>query len=292
MTRSLRVGLTQWHPTLDVEDNSCLAVAAIERCARDDAQLILLPENGLCLGTNEQMRERALTLDAPAIERLLAAARAANSTVVMGGFKHRGKDGVVRNSAAVIDRDGRIAGIYDKIHLFNARVQGQTFDASSVETAGDRPLLANVAGIAVGVTICFDVRFPELYRTLAHAGAEVLLVPSAFTRATGSAHWETLLRARAIENAAYVVASATISPADDPMATYGHALAVSPWGEVLADFEDAVFDARVLELDLGQREQMLQRLPVLAAARPSASATSPACIDVGQPSTARYGSSS
>ena len=140
MTRSLRVGLTQWHPTLDVEDNTSLAVAAIERCARDDAQLILLPENGLCLGTNEQMRERALTLDAPAIERLLAAARAANSTVVMGGFKHRGKDGVVRNSAAVIDRDGRIAGIYDKIHLFNARVQGQTFDASSVETAGDRPL--------------------------------------------------------------------------------------------------------------------------------------------------------
>ncbi len=290
--RRLRVGLTQWHPTLDVAANTAEAIGAIERCGADGAQLVLLPENGLCLGTNAEMRERALRSDSEPIEALRASARAAGCAVVAGGVK-LSDGGPVHNRAIVIDGTGELAAGYDKLHLFNARVQGQTFDASSVESAGERALAIDVAGVRVGVTICFDVRFPELYRTLARAGAEVLLVPSAFTEATGGAHWETLLRARAIENAAFVVASATISPSTESMATYGHALAVDPWGEVLADLGRAERAHRVVELDLERRAAMLERLPVLAAARPDVSAREPAIIPVAtataQPTGAQHG---
>jgi deaminated glutathione amidase len=289
-SRTLRVGLTQWHPTLDVAANTELAVAAIRRCAADRAQLVVLPENGLCLGTNVQMRERAVALESDAIRSIQDATRQAGGTVVLGGVKRLTDDGSVRNSALVIDPGGRIAGIYDKIHLFNALVQGRRFDASSVETAGDRPLVVDVAGVRVGVMICFDVRFPELSRTLARAGAEILLVPSAFTEATGAAHWETLLRARAIENAAFVVASATISGPEDPMATYGHALVVDPWGEVLADLRRAERSDRVLALNLERRAEVLARLPVLSAARPDTSALFPTIVTTTvEPTGAHYG---
>jgi predicted amidohydrolase len=279
--RTLRVGLTQWHPTLDVGANVEQAVAAVEQCAADRAELVVLPENGLCLGSNAQMRERALGLDSNPIRSLRAAAAAGGSTVVLGGFKRITDEGPIRNSALVIDSGGEIAGIYDKLHLFNAKVDGRSFDASSVEMAGDRPLIAEVAGVRIGVTICFDVRFPELYRTLVRAGAEVLLVPAAFTEATGMAHWETLLRARAIENAAFVIASATISGDQEPMATYGHALAIDPWGDVLADLGRAETAHRVITLDLERRTRMLERLPVLDAARPDVSTRSPTIISVG-----------
>jgi predicted amidohydrolase len=180
----------------------------------------------------------------------------------------------------VIAPDGEIAGIYDKIHLFNARVDGQEFDASSVETAGASSLIAEVEGVRVGVSICFDVRFPELFRALSAAGAEVLLVPAAFTETTGRAHWATLLRARAIENAAFVVASATISPAADPMATYGHAMVVDPWGEVQIDLGRAETASQVFELELARRTEALERIPVLASARPEVSSSEPEIITI------------
>jgi predicted amidohydrolase len=180
-------------------------------------------------------------------------------------------DGGIRNTALVIGADGEIAGGYDKIHLFDARIDGRSFEASGVETAGDRPVLLNVAGATLGLTICYDVRFPELYRALALAGAQVLLVPAAFTHRTGEAHWELLLRARAVENSAYVVASATVRGADDDaFPTYGHALAAGPWGEVLADLGTASAASRVLELDLSETDRRREMLPVLRGVRPDA----------------------
>ena len=280
---TLRVALTQWHATADVAANLAIATQIIREASPERPDLILLPENGLCLGTNADMRAHALDVNGPELAALGAAARGADTVVVLGGFKRRiDGDALVRNTAAVLDRDGGLAALYDKIHLFDANVGGVTFAASSVERRGDRPLLIEVAGARVGVTICYDVRFPELYRTLALAGAEVLLVPSAFTFVTGSAHWEVLLRARAIENGAFVVASATVRGEGDAFETFGHALAVGPWGDVRADLGDVARGWTVVELDLDDVANARRRLPVLAGVQPAAATAAPMRVVVGE----------
>ncbi|MEV7005071.1 nitrilase-related carbon-nitrogen hydrolase [Streptosporangium sp. NPDC051022] len=277
---SLKVGLTQWHATRDLAANVARAVEMIHAC--EGADLVLLPENGLMLGTNAEMRAAALTVDAPEIGALRRAARDTGRAVVLGGFKRRHSGGV-HNTALVIDGHGEIAGGYDKIHLFDAVVDGRSFEASGVELAGERPVLLSVAGVTVGVTICYDVRFPELYRALALAGAEVFLVPAAFTQRTGEAHWELLLRARAVENTAYVVASATVRGAqgDDAFPTYGHALAVGPWGEVLTDLGEAPAAYQVVELDPAEVTRRREALPVLRGVRPAAYRVPAEIIELG-----------
>jgi predicted amidohydrolase len=254
----------------------------IDRAAADRADLVVLPENCLMLATNAVMRSHALAQDAPQLGALRARAVQHKLTVVLGGVKLRRADGVV-NSALVIDPRGEIVGHYDKIHLFDARVAGQSFEASTVERAGDAPVLLDVDGVLLGLTICYDVRFPELYRALAAAGAQVILVPSAFTRVTGEAHWHTLLRARAIENGCYIVAPATMRsqvPGEDAFETYGHALVVGPWGEVLADLGEDRGAVEVIELDLSTVDSARASLPVLAGTKPSAYATVPRRVNV------------
>ncbi|MEN3121298.1 nitrilase-related carbon-nitrogen hydrolase [Janibacter sp. LM] len=271
--RTLRVGLTQWHATRDVAANVELALRAIRGCAAEEADLVVLPENGLMLGTNVEMREAAFSEGGdPHLERIAEAARENDVVVVVGGLKNRTDEGTF-NSALVYDRSGAVVGRYDKIHLFDARIGGQSFEASSVEQAGAAPVIVDVDGVAVGITVCYDVRFPELYRTLALEGAEVILVPAAFTRVTGAAHWEVLLRSRAIESAAFVIASATVhgdGEVPDAFETWGHALAVGPWGEVLADLGEEPFATTVLDLDLGEVSAARDRLPVLRGVRPDA----------------------
>lgn len=279
--RQLRVGLTQWRPTRDVAANLAVAIRLIGE-AGPRADLVLLPENGLMLGSNTEMRTAALALDSPEITELRSAARNASTTVVLGGFKRRDDQGRIFNTALVIGPDGTIAGGYDKIHLFDARVGGQSFEASAVEQAGERPMIVEIGGVRVGLTICYDVRFPELYRRLALAGAEVILVPAAFTQKTGAAHWEVLLRARAIESAAFVVASATVRGDDgtDAFETFGHALVVDPWGEILADLGVGGPTSQVLDLALSEVDRVRTALPVLAGVRPQAYAAEPEIIGV------------
>lgn len=281
--RVLRVGLTQWHATSDVAANLQTASELVAKAAADDADLVVLPENGLMLGTNQQMRAAAFHESSPELVALRDVARETGVAIVMGGLKNQTAEGVF-NSALVIDAAGDLVGRYDKIHLFDARIDGQSFEASAVERAGAQPALLDVAGVRIGLTICYDVRFPELYRQLARSGAEVLLVPSAFTQKTGDAHWHTLLRARAIENGAFVVAPATVRSADggghDAFATYGHALAVTPWGEVLADLGTAQAAVTVVALDLALVEQARSTLPVLAGTRPDAYGREPRVIAV------------
>jgi predicted amidohydrolase len=282
-SRRLRVGLTQWHATRDIEKNVAVASQLIADCGAAGAEVVLLPENGLMLGTNAEMRAAAIRLDGSQVSRLRAAAKSAGTTVVLGGAKRIVTDGEpARNTAIVLGPDGEYAGGYDKIHLFDAKIGGQSFEASSVEEAGTQPTLLRLGDVLVGLTICYDVRFPELYRRLALAGAEVLFVPAAFTRATGQAHWETLLRARAIENAAYVVASATTG--DDPadaFPTYGHALVVDPWGQVLTDLGNAQLASAVLDLNLDTVKLTRERLPVLRGICPEAYATEPVTLSIG-----------
>jgi len=269
--RSLRVGLMQLRPTRDVRANLKDVLAAIEQAGAQDAELIVVPENALCIGSNAEMRAAAVRLDGPEISAIRDAARRAGATVVVGGFKQKSERPLLQNTALVIREDGGIQGSYDKVHLFNAVVNGTAFHASDVEAAGGQLVIANVKGVKVGLSICFDIRFPEMFRQLARAGAEVILIPAAFTQTTGEAHWEVLVRARAIENEAYVVASATITPDDAVQSgfeTYGHALVVGPWGDIMADLGRAPHEVRVVELDLDEVARIRARLPVLDVARP------------------------
>src|SRR5271170_6053480 len=179
--RRLLVTLTQWHATRDVAANLRKALELIHAAAPDKPDLILLPENGLMIGSNDEMRAAALAIDSPEIDALRHSASEAAAAVILGGFKHLDSAGAVHNTALVIGPRGEIAGSYDKIHLFDATIGGQTFRASRVEVAGTEPVIAIINDVKVAVTICYDVRFPELYRALAMAGAEVFLVPAAFT---------------------------------------------------------------------------------------------------------------
>jgi len=276
--RTLRVGLMQLQPTRDVQANLKDVLAGIEQAGEQGAELIVVPENALCIGSNAEMRAAAVRLDGPEINAIRDAARRAGAAVVVGGFKQKSERPLLQNTALVIREDGSIQGSYDKVHLFNAVVNGTAFRASDVESAGDQLVIANVNGVKVGLSICFDIRFPEMFRQMARAGAEVILIPAAFTQTTGQAHWEVLVRARAIENEAYVVASATITSDDaveSGFETYGHALAVGPWGEIMADLGTAPHAVRVVELDLDKVVQIREKLPVLGVSRLDVYASGP-----------------
>ncbi|TYK71015.1 carbon-nitrogen hydrolase family protein [Comamonas sp. Z1] len=278
-----RMGLTQWHAGRDLDANLKQALQAIHQCAEQGAQLISLPENGLFLGSNAEMRAAALSLDSAPIEALRNAARQVGVPVTLGGFKNRDSEGRIHNSAIVMDKRGELAGHYHKIHLFDANVAGQSFEASSVELRGQEPVILNINGVKIGMTICYDVRFPELFRALALQDAQVFLVPAAFTYTTGQAHWEVLLRARAIENAAFVVASATVrgeDPTKDAFQTWGHAMVVDPWGKVLTDLDSASAAVQVVDLDLSRVAEIRTKLPVLKGVQPSSYTRSPRVIEL------------
>jgi predicted amidohydrolase len=266
----LRVGLVQLQPTRDVAANLQLVLKAIADGGEQGAELVLIPENALCVGSNKEMRDAAVSLDGEEISAIREAARKAGVAVVLGGFKQKSDRPLLQNTALVIRADGTIQGSYDKVHLFNAVVNGTAFRASDVESAGDQLVIADVKGVKVGLSICFDVRFPEMFRQMARAGAKVLLVPAAFTQTTGKAHWEVLIRARAIENQAYVVASATIVSEDAKQAgfeTYGHAMVVGPWGDVLADLGAVDYGVQVVDLDISKVDEIRTKLPVLSTSR-------------------------
>jgi len=283
--RSLTVAVTQWGATRDLTSNLDIAMDMIGDAGGQHADLIVLPENCLCVGTNDEMRAAALNLESSAITSLRSAAAAAGVTVILGGFKRKDGSGSVRNTALVIGDDGEIIGGYDKIHLFDAKVGGMSFEASKVESRGDTPVMLSVKGIQVGLSVCYDVRFPELYRRLALAGAEVMLIPAAFAYLTGLDHWEVLLRARAIENGVFVVAPATIRPEnhDCGFQTYGHALVVDPWGRVLLDLGDTQKECRVMTLDMNLVSQVRASLPVLRGVQPAAYVKAPRMISSAQP---------
>lgn len=269
---AMRIGLTQWHATDDLAANLVKAEHAIAQAAGAGADVVLLPENGLMLASGARMREEALDTSSDAVSRLAEAARTCQVAVVLGGAKFR-EGPQITNRALVFDAGGVLVGTYDKIHLFDAQVAGQSFEASRIEEPGSRPVILTIGEWKLGITICYDVRFPELYRTLALAGADVLLVPAAFTKVTGQAHWETLLRARAIENGCYVVASATVTPPGckgDAFETYGHALAVDPWGVVLEDLQEQDEVTVVVTLTRDAIEKARTSLPVLRQGRPDA----------------------
>jgi predicted amidohydrolase len=243
MADSIPVAAVQMCATDDLARNlaTCRALAA--RAADDGARIIVLPECFAFLGGREGDKLAvAETIDdahpGPIVETLQSIATEHRAVVIGGGLPERvaGDDRRAYNTALVVGPGGELAARYRKIHLFDVDIPGgATLRESDATAPGNAGLVVRAFGLSLGVTICYDVRFPELYRRLWRAGADVLLVPAAFTAHTGAAHWHLLLRARAIENQAYVVAAAQTGQHNAQRASYGHAMVIDPWGTVLAE---------------------------------------------------------
>jgi predicted amidohydrolase len=264
----VRLALCQTNSGDDVVANERQVTDLLERAADGGADLAALPEVWPRQGSAKQIRESAEPVPGPRTERLGEIAARHRMWVHGGSVLERDGERVF-NTSVLLDRDGNLVATYRKIHLFDADPPGAVPSReSSVFSAGDQVVTSETEFGRVGLSICYDVRFPELYRTLALAGAEVLAVPANFTERTGRDHWEALLRARAIENGAWVIAPAQIGgPTGHP--AFGRSMVIDPWGTIVAQAPDAVSIVRA-ELDTDRVAAVRRQIPALANRRPDA----------------------
>ena len=260
-----RAALVQLRSESLVERNLQAAEAAIRSAASDGAAYVQTPENTslMVLKTRELFEKTMPEKDNPAVEMFSALARELGIWLHIGSMAIKLTDKKVANRSFLYTPTGNIAARYDKIHMFDVDLpNGETYRESKNYQPGDQAVMADLPWGKLGLTTCYDLRFPALYRALAHAGAQFVSVPSAFTEQTGKAHWHVLLRARAIENGMYVFAAAQGGAHDMGRSTYGHSLIVSPWGEVIAEagVEPEVIFA---EIDPAQVAKARARIPSL-----------------------------
>jgi predicted amidohydrolase len=224
----------------DRTKNLEVATRLVRRAAERGATLIGLPENVAWMGPEKDRPSAAERLDGPTLTRFAELARELRIHLLAGSIMEGGApEGRVYNTSVLLGPEGQHLAVYRKIHLFDAEVgDGATYRESDTVAPGEAPVTVETPLGTVGLSICYDLRFPELYRALSRAGATLLTVPAAFTLMTGKDHWEVLLRARAIENQAYVFAPAQGGRHTDQRQTYGHALVVDPWGLVVARASD------------------------------------------------------
>ena len=273
--RRLRIALVQLDASSDVGANIARAAALAEEAARGGARLVALPEYLQYRGPDDGFRASARPIPGVHSEAFSDVARRTGAWILAGSIAEASGDADrPYNTSILIAPDGSIAARYRKIHLFDVAVERGPVDTESARVSpGDRPVVADVEGVRLGLTICYDLRFPELYRALALAGAEVLTVPANFMERTGRDHWEVLLRARAIENAAYVLAPSQIGgPPGYP--AFGRSMVIDPWGTVVAQAPDAVAIVQA-ELDLDRVAAVRRQIPVLTNRRPDAYAADP-----------------
>jgi len=270
----MRAAAIQLNSTGDKARNLDVADRLVREAAADGAELVVLPEKWTVLGDAEALREGAEPLSGPSISAAADWARDLGIHLVAGSIAERveGAD-KLSNTSVLIGPDGELHARYRKIHMFDVEVGGVSYRESETEEPGNEivsPVLGpSLPGVTLGMTVCYDLRFPELYRILAVRGATVLTVPSAFTYETGKHHWEVLLRARAIENQAFVIAPNQVGEAPPHYRSYGHSMIVDPWGEVLAVAPDGEGFVAA-DLDLGVEERVRATLPSLANRRPGA----------------------
>lgn len=265
--RTLRAAILQPTSGIDPAANAEMLVDAIANARAGGADMLFTPEMVGCL---DRDRERAAqTLTDEAHDAVLAAARVAAAKaglwVHIGSLGLTGErvDGRWTNRSFVIDDTGSIRARYDKIHLFDVDLpDGVRWRESAVYGPGDALVAVDTPWARLGLSICYDLRFADLYRRLSDAGASVLLIPAAFTVPTGKAHWQTLLRARAIESACFVIAPAQVGHHEDGRDTYGHSMVVDPWGDILLDMGDTPGLA-FADIDFTRVEQVRGRIPVL-----------------------------
>jgi deaminated glutathione amidase len=251
--------------TSNEEANWESARALIERAAERGAQFVATPENTNYLGPHEEKVRRAEPLDGPTASRFADLARRLRIHLLLGSFNEKSdEEARCYNTSVLFSPDGEVLGTYRKIHLFDVDVPGGVrFAESATCKPGEATAVVDTPLARFGLTICYDLRFAELYRRLADDGADVILIPSAFTLATGKDHWEPLIRARAIENQCYVIAPAQHGRHDDGglTHTWGHAMIVDPWGIPIATASDGPGLA-LAEIDLGRSAKVREAIPV------------------------------
>jgi predicted amidohydrolase len=260
----------QLNSTSDEAGNWEAARSLIERAAGDGARLVATPENTNFLGPHEEKVRRAEPVGGPTTRRFADLARRLRIHLLLGSFNEAATEpGRCHNTSVLFDPEGEAVAVYRKIHLFDVDVSEDVrFTESATVAPGDRTVVAATALGKIGLSICYDLRFGELYRRLTADGAEILAVPSAFTATTGRAHWHPLLRARAIENQCWVIAPAQVGRHDDAglRESYGHALVVDPWGQVAAEAPDGPGLA-LAEIDPARAAQVRRAIPVASHRR-------------------------
>jgi predicted amidohydrolase len=273
----MRVAAVQLTSTTDLDRNLERADRFTRAAAADGARLVVLPEKWTVIGRGDDLRAGAQPLDGTAVAWARATARELGIELVAGSICERGESGDrLHNTSLHVGPDGEIHAAYRKVHMFDVVVEGTVYRESDHEEAGDELVVSTTAdGLELGLSICYDVRFPELYRILAIRGARLLTVPAAFTVPTTRDHWEVLLRARAIENQAFVIAAnqfgehAPAGAAGGALRSGGRSMIVDPWGIVLALAADREGHI-VADLDLDAQARVRRDLPALANRRPSA----------------------
>lgn len=222
----------------DIPANLAQAQAFIRDAAGKGATFIATPENTCRITSDKEkkLKESYAEKDHPALPLFSSLAKELNIHLLIGSLTSVRENGKWPNRSYLFSPNGTLAATYDKIHMFDVDLPNkETYRESDTHQPGNRAVIADMNGIKIGLSICYDVRFPHLYRAMAQRGADILSVPAAFTVPTGKAHWETLLRARAIENGAFVVSPAQCGVHDGGRGTWGHSLIISPWGDILAD---------------------------------------------------------
>jgi predicted amidohydrolase len=270
MAERLRVACVQFNSSPSKAENLERMEPLVARAASTGADLVLLPEKWNGLGTHQILLDVAEPIEGgETVESMSSWARTHGITLVGGSIAERRESREkLSNTCLVFDPEGDLAAVYRKIHMFDVEVGGVVYRESDIEEPGDGPMSCEVEGWQLGLTVCYDLRFPELYRILAVEGAELVTVPAAFTLFTGKDHWELLLRARAVENQCYVVAANQWGVVEGK-ASFGRSSIVDPWGVVLAQApdEDCVVSA---ELDRAHLARIRRSVPSLANRQPAA----------------------
>ncbi len=265
----MRAAAVQLNSNADKARNLATAERLVRAAAADGAELAALPEKWNLLAGGEELVAGAEPLDGPSLTAARGWARELGIHLLAGSIAERGEGEKVANTSVLIGPEGEELAVYRKIHMFDVDAGGVSYRESEHERPGAEIVTGPVGELIAGLSVCYDLRFPELFRILALRGARVLTVPSAFTAATGRDHWEVLLRARAIENQAFVLAPNQIGRAAPHFDSFGHSAIVDPWGKVLAMAADEECFVAA-ELDLVAQEHVRESLPALANRRPRA----------------------
>jgi predicted amidohydrolase len=266
----VRAAAVQLNSTDDRDRNLATAERLVRDAAADAAELIVLPEKFNVLGAPEQLRAGAEPLDGPTLRWARSLAEELGVWLVAGSICERVEDeDKLRNTSALVDPHGGLAAVYRKIHLFDVEVGGISYRESDTEAPGDEIVLAEAGDVPLGMAICYDLRFPELFRILAVRGARVMALPAAFTLHTGKDHWEVLVRARAVENQVFMVAAGQIGTHPPHHESYGRSMIVDPWGVTLAVAPDTECFV-CADLDFEAQDRIREKLPSLAHRKPEA----------------------
>jgi predicted amidohydrolase len=266
----VRVAAVQLNSNGDKERNLDAAERLVRAAAADGAEFVVLPEKWNLLAGGAELVTGAEPLDGPSLTAARGWARELGVHLLAGSISERGEEGEkASNTSVLVGPDGGDVAVYRKIHMFDIDVGGVSYRESEHEQPGSEPVAAPLGDLTLGMTVCYDLRFPELFRILALRGARIVAVPSAFTLATGRDHWEVLLRARAIEDQVFVVAPNQVGEAPPHYSSFGRSMIVDPWGVVLATAPDGECFVAA-ELDFAEQDRVRASLPALANRQPGA----------------------